>query len=480
MIKKGEELKLEIEKFIFEGKGIGRIDVAAMPELEEYKDFKVLVPHAYPGDVITAIVRKSKKNYAEAELKEILRASPYRVAPRCKYYLSCGGCKQQDLLYSQQTIIKQQQVEEIFHHTGGYIEVPVEPIIACEREFFYRNKMEYSFSENGWLPRHEFQKDAIFERKPALGLHVPQGFDRVIHIDECFLQSELSNTILQKTAEFFFSKGTGIYSHKQEGGYLRNLVIRHASLLPQLMVNLVTAYRDDELMKEYTSYITGLVPEITTVVNNINTRRAMVAQGEYEIVDFGSGFMLDKIGQYQFRVSANAFFQTNTIQAELLYATAAEFAGLTGNETVYDLYCGAGTISIFVSKNAGHVYGFELVEQAINDANVNKELNGITNTSFMVADLYNSVLPAVQAHSIPAPDVLIADPPRSGMHKNTIQDILTLAPQKIVYVSCNPATQVRDIQDLTAAGYTLTRIKPVDMFPHTFHIENVALLEKTR
>lgn len=476
MIKKGAVLRLHIEKFIFEGKGIGKIDTTVQPEYADYKDLKVLVPHAYPGDVITASAKKIKKNYVEAELKEVLTASEHRVQQRCEFFKSCGGCKQQDLLYSEQTAIKHGQVAEMFGHTGGFTDVPVEQIIASPKEFFYRNKMEYSFSESGWVPFADFDKENPPERKPALGLHVPQGFERVININQCFLQSEVSNRILRFTAEYFFSRGTTVYSHRTHEGYLRNLVIKQASNLPQLMVNLVTSVRDEAVMQAYTRALLAEVPEVTTVINNINTRKALIAVGEFEFTDFGPGYIEDTIGDYHFRISANSFFQTNTTQAANLYQTTVDYAGFTGNEVVYDLYCGAGTISIFLHKRVKEVYGFEVVEQAIADAEVNKAANHADNSRFFVADLYNSMLPLVQEQNLPLPDILIADPPRSGMHQNTVNDILALKPKKIVYVSCNPATQVRDIQLLCAGGYKLVKVKPVDMFPHTFHIETVALL----
>ncbi|MBI2419811.1 MAG: 23S rRNA (uracil(1939)-C(5))-methyltransferase RlmD [Ignavibacteriales bacterium] len=477
-MKKGAVLILHIEKLIFEGKGLGKIDTVLQPEYEEFKDLVVLVSHAYPGDTIKAQAKKIKKNFIEADLQEIVTPSQFRVKERCKYYKSCGGCKQQDLQYAEQVKLKQMQVEEIFHHMGGFTTIPVEPIIASTKEFYYRNKMEYSFSDSGWVPLASFDKENPPERKPALGLHVPQGFERVVNIDECFLQSEISNKILCFTAEYFFSRGVSIYTHRTHEGYLRNLVIKQASNLPQLMVNLVTSARDEAMMKAYTEALLAEIPEVTTVVNNINTRKAMIAVGEYEFADFGPGFIEDTIGGNLFRISANAFFQTNTTQAANLYQLAVDYAGLTGSEIVYDLYCGAGTISIFMHKFVKEVYGFEVVEQAIKDAEVNKQVNNAENTRFFVADLYSSMLPMVSGNNLPLPDVLIADPPRSGMHQNTVNDILALKPGKIVYVSCNPATQVRDVQLLVAGGYRLIKVRPVDMFPHTFHIENVALLIK--
>ena len=245
------------------------------------------------------------------------------------------------------------------------------------------------------------------------------------------------------------------------------------------MVNLVTASEDDLLMKDYANVLLKEIPQITTIINNINLKKASVAVGDYEKIYFGDGFIYDTIGGYRFRISANSFFQTNTLQAEKLYKTALDFAELNGSEVVYDLYSGAGTISIYVSNSAKEVYAFETVESSVSDAEENKKLNDITNVHFVTADLYNSFYPIVEEKSIPKPDVVILDPPRSGMHQNTVNDVIKLSPDKIVYVSCNPTTQVRDIKLFAEAGYNLVKTRPVDMFPHTYHIENVALLVKS-
>jgi 23S rRNA (uracil1939-C5)-methyltransferase len=256
------------------------------------------------------------------------------------------------------------------------------------------------------------------------------------------------------------------------------LVIKTSHHSDDLIVNLVTSSEDDSLMKEYVKQLTGGVPQITTIVNNISFKKAAIAIGDYENVIYGSGFISDSIGKYKFRISANSFFQTNTLQAEKLYQTALDFAGLNGDEIVYDLYSGAGTISIFVSGNAKDVFAFESVESAVKDAEENKKINNINNVRFIRTDLYKSFIPLVQEKNIPIADIIIIDPPRSGMHQNTVEDVIKINPKKIVYISCNPATQARDIKLLTKGGYKLIKIKPVDMFPHTYHIENVALLVK--
>ncbi|MCW8812376.1 MAG: 23S rRNA (uracil(1939)-C(5))-methyltransferase RlmD [Chlorobium sp.] len=471
---KGDLVTLNVERYAFEGKGIAKIDGESNPEYSDSDSFIVFVNGAYPGDKVSAKIKKIKKSYAEAVTQEILLPSPKRVKPRCKYFGTCGGCKQQDLEYEQQIAYKQEQVEDIFKHNGGFSDFEIEKILHSENVFFYRNKMEFSFSDMQWLTEKEMETE--IRKNFVLGLHVPNVYDKILDIDECFLQSEVSTGILNFTRDFFQQRQSTIYNTKTHTGYLRNLVIRQSQNTNDLMINLVTSEGNETLLKEYVSEITSRFPKITTIVNNINKKKSSVAVGEYEIVYHGSGYIYDKIGDHRFRISANSFFQTNTIQAEKLYTIALEYAELMGDETVYDLYSGAGTITIYVSKFAKEVYGFEAVESSIFDANANLEINEVKNVKFFQADLYKSFLPFTK--TLPKPDVIILDPPRSGMHKNTVDDVLQLSPEKIVYVSCNPTTQVRDIQLMVEAGYKLIKIRPVDMFPHTYHIENVALLKK--
>ena len=473
-MKKGDLITVNVERYAFEGRGIARIDGELNPEISESDSFIVFVNGAYPGDKVSAKIKKTKKSYAEAVVDEILNPSPKRVQPRCKYFGTCGGCKQQDLSYEQQIAYKQEQVEDIFRHNGGLSDFKIEDILASENVFYYRNKMEFSFSDMQWLTEKEMETE--IRKNFVLGLHVPNVYDKILDIEECFLQSELSTGILNFTRDFFQLRKSTIYSTKTHTGYLRNLVIRQSKNTNNLMINLVTSEENESLLKEYVSEITNKFPEITTIVNNINKKKSSVAFGDYEIVYHGSGYIYDKIGEHKFRISANSFFQTNTLQAEKLYGTALEYAELKGNEVIYDLYSGAGTIAIYVSGLEKEVFGFEAVESSIFDANANLEINEVKNVKFIQADLYKSFLPFTE--TLPKPDVIILDPPRSGMHKNTVYDVLKLSPEKIVYVSCNPTTQVRDIQLMVESGYKLIKIRPVDMFPHTYHIENVALLLK--
>jgi 23S rRNA (uracil1939-C5)-methyltransferase len=482
-MKKGDILELTIDRYAFEGKGLAKIDKSLIvpgvkQEGEKQNNYVVFADGSYPGDTVKTRLLKIKKSYAESKVVEVITPSSYRIPARCNYFGLCGGCKQQDLDYDVQLKFKQQQVEEIFQKMGGLKDFEIEPIIASEKVFFYRNKMEFSFSDKRWLRKEEIDDQKIIDRNFALGLHIPSIYDKVLDINECFLQSELSNNVLNFTRDFFKKRNTTIYSTKTHEGYLRNLVIKQSHHTDDLMVNLVTSSEDDELMVEYTTELLKVIPSVSTVINNINLKMASVATGDYEKVYYGSGFIFDSIGEYKFRISANSFFQTNSLQAEKLYNTALDFAELSGNEIVYDLYSGAGTITIFISGKAKEVYAFETIDPAIKDAEENASLNNINNVSFLKADLYKSFLPMVKKDNLPQPDVIVIDPPRSGMHPTTVQDVIELSPGKIVYVSCNPGTQVRDIKFLLEAGYVLQKIRPVDMFPHTYHIENVALLTK--
>jgi 23S rRNA (uracil1939-C5)-methyltransferase len=475
-MKKGDIVELKIDKYAFEGKGISRIKKDAE---DTEANYVVFVENSFPGDVVNARILKVKKSFAEAKTVEVLKHSEYRGKAACRYFTICGGCKQQDIDYNIQVKYKQDQVNEVLNKIGGFSNYIAEDIIPAEETFYYRNKMEFSFSDKRWLTTEEISSGENIDRSFALGLHIPGIFDKVIDIDECFLQSEISNGIVNLTRDFFKERKIPVYNIYEQAGYLRNLIIREAKKTHDLMVNLVTFEDKEDLMKEYTSALLNKFPRITTIINNISRKRSSVATGDYEKVYYGNGYITDYIGDKKFIVSANSFFQTNTIQAEKLYNTIKDFAGFGENDIVYDLYSGAGTITIYISGNSRKVYGFETVEAAINDAKVNAKLNSAEDVYFLTADLNKSFLPIAAQNELPAPDIIITDPPRSGMHQNIVNDVLSLAPEKVVYVSCNPATQARDIK-LLSEKYDLIKIRPVDMFPHTYHIENVALLIKKK
>ncbi len=478
-MKKGDLLELEITGYAFEGKGVAKIIKEVHSPEEEPKKFVIFVSGTYPGDKVIAQIGKIRKSYAEARVKELLEPSGFRIPARCKYFGVCGGCQQQDLNYEQQLKYKEEQVKDIFERIGGLKEFEFLPILPSDKQFFYRNKMEYSFARKRWLTETEINSmQEIPDKDFALGLHIPGMYDKVLDIDECFLQSEMSNEILNFTRFFFKSRSILIYSTQNHEGFLRNLIIRQSRNSDDLMINLVTSQENERLFAQYIDLLLKQFPEITTIINNINLKKAQVATGDYEVVFHGPGYIHDHIGKWKFRISANSFFQTNTDQAEHLYQTAFNFAEFNGSEIVYDLYSGAGTIPIFISENVKQIYGFESVEPAIADAKINIQINGVKNFEPILADLNKSFLPIAENMNLPKPDLIIADPPRSGMNPKTVADIISLKPVKVVYISCNPATQARDIKLLTEGGYKLIKIRPVDMFPHTYHIENVALLKK--
>lgn len=477
-MKKGDTLDFVVEDYAFEGKGIARIKIDETPDSHEGK-YVVFIEGSYPGDTVQAVLRKVKKRYAEAKVVRIINPTKDRVTPPCKFFGTCGGCKQQDLDYSAQLKYKQEQVKDLFEIQGGLSGFEFEPILGAEEYFHYRNKMEYSFSDKRWITSEEAERGSeIYDRNFALGLHIPRIFDKVLDIDKCFLQPDVGNDILNFTRLFFKTQGITIYSTKTHEGFLRNLVIKIAHHTKDVMVNLVTADENENLIRAYAGELINKVPQVTTIINNISKKKSQVAIGDYEKIFFGSGYIFDTIGEYKYRISANSFFQTNTLQAEKLYKIVLEYADLQGDEIVYDLYSGAGTISLYVSGKAKNVYAIESVESAVEDARINAGLNNVSNVEFILGDLNKSFLPVLNEKTIPHPDVIIADPPRSGMHPKTVSDLSAISPEKIVYVSCNPTTQLRDIKLLGEAGYIPVRMRSVDMFPHTFHIENVVLLKK--
>lgn len=488
-MKKDDILKLEITDYAFEGKGVSKIYLGSGEnsyskegEVVSEKPFVIFITNGYPGDIAEVKITKKKGNYAEGKIVNLLQASPERTKPICKYTEDCGGCKQQDMNYDSQVKYKKNQVIDIYTKMGKFTDFQIDEVIGSENRFFYRNKMEFSFGDKKWLTQKEIESGSEIDRSFALGLHIPNRFDKILDIDECFLQSEISNKILNFTKQFFKERNSSIYSTKTHTGYLRNLMIRDSKgkksdkeINTEIMVNIVTSESNPELMTEYADALLKKVPEVTTIVNNITTRKSSVAIGETEEIIYGSGFIRDYIGGYEFQITANSFFQTNTQQAERLYQTALNYAELQGDEVLYDLYSGAGTIAIFFSAYAKAIYGFEAVEESVKNAEKNIRNNEIENVFPHVVDLYKSFIPYIENNNIPKPDIIISDPPRNGMHPNTVNDLLTILPKKIVYISCNPATQVRDICMLLEK-YKLERITTVDMFPQTFHIENVALL----
>ncbi len=452
-----------IDSAAFEGKSVARIG-----------GFVVFVEGAVPGDEVRIRIVRKKKNHGEAVVEEVLSPSPLRTDPRCEHFGTCGGCKWQHVAYEEQLRFKARHVQDSFERIGGLTGFEMRPIQGCASPFFYRNKMEYSFSTREWLdhrPRDGETDEGIF-----LGLHVPRRYDKVLDINACHLQSDLSNSILLFTRVFARTSGLPVYSSERHAGYWRFLVIRQSKRTNECMANVVTFEDRPDVMKRYAEELAAAVPGVTTVVNTINEERAQIAFGKTRKVYAGSGTISERLGDLRFTISPESFFQTNTEQAERLYQVALEYAGLTGKETVYDLYCGTGTIALFMAGKARSVLGIEAVGQSVQDAEQNAKGNGITNCDFMVGDLRDAL--SAHLHESRHPEVVIVDPPRSGMHDNAIKDLAAVGPERIVYISCNPATQARDCKMFASLGYITRSMRPVDMFPHTYHIENVALLEK--
>ncbi len=466
-LQRGATIILDIEKAAFEGRCIARVN-----------NLVVFVDGAVPGDRVSATVFRKKKQYAEARIEEVLVPSPHRVDPACAHFGVCGGCKWQHMSYEQQLVWKREHVRDAFERIGGVEGVTVNESLPAVSPFWYRNKMEYSFGEMRWLLSDELGEVNRDAELFALGLHVPKRYDRILHIDECYLESPESNRILNATREFFLKRGVSAFSTRTHTGDLRHLVIREGKHTGERMVYLVTSQRMDVVMKDYSTLLQGEEFGVTTLIQGVTQRKSTVAIGEEDIVHFGDGTIREQLGSNTFRISPTSFFQTNTLQAERLYALAEKAAELRADDVVWDLYCGTGTISLYIARDVKQVVGVELNESAIRDAGSNAEANGLENTQFICADIVDFLAPDA-AHDVPAPDVIITDPPRAGMHTKVVDAIGKSGVQRLVYVSCNPTTSARDCALLREHGYEIENITPVDMFPHTFHIECVISLRKT-
>jgi 23S rRNA (uracil1939-C5)-methyltransferase len=471
-VKWGDEIEITVENFASEGKSVARLD-----------GLVVFVAGGVPGDRVRARVTKSKKKFAEADAVDVLSPSPLRVQPRCKHFGTCGGCKWQHVSYAAQLNFKRQHVIDALERIGGFGGVEVNPTLGSPEEFFYRNKMEFSFGDK-WVTREELKaRDSQQEPQErtllfALGLHIPQRFDKVLDIDECYLQSETSYKIVNAVRESCMERGLSMYSTFSHTGYLRNLVIRESSRTGELMVNLVTSEDNAGSMQSLCVMLLARFPSITTIVNNITERKSQVAIGDYEKVYHGSGAITERMGKRTYRISANSFFQTNTLQAERLYDTVVKLGKFSPSDTVFDLYSGTGTIALHIADRVKEVVGIDVVDSAIQDARNNASMNQVSNCTFVLGDLKDKLTKDTHwLASHLAPSAMVIDPPRSGMHEKVVLEIAQLQPERIVYVSCNPSTQARDLKLLCSkAPYQISAVQPVDMFPHTYHIENVVAL----
>ena len=446
-----------------EGNAIAKID-----------DIVLFVEGVIPGDVVNVQITKKRKRYYEGRVLEIVTPSKDRLPAFCKHFGTCGGCKWQILPYEKQLFYKEKQAKDQLERIGHVSVEEFLPILGSECKEYYRNKLEFTFSNKRWITADEVKENAEITNSNALGFHVPRLFDKVVDIEHCHLQGEPSNQIRNFIREFAFSHKYTFFDIRNHAGLLRNLIIR-TSTNGECMMIVVFYENNEEQIQTLLSALHEKFPQITSLLYIIN-QKANDTIGDQEVLSFfGKDFIIEEMENLQFKVGPKSFYQTNSNQAYELYKIAREFAQLTGNELVYDLYTGTGTIANFVAKKARQVIGIEYVPEAIEDAKINSQLNNITNTLFYAGDMKDILNDDfIKKHG--KPDVIITDPPRAGMHEDVVETILRAMPKRIVYVSCNPATQARDLQLLSTA-YTIKKSRAVDMFPHTQHVENVVLLE---
>ena len=471
MARKKKELplleKIEITGVAAEGKALARVN-----------DLVVFVPYVVPGDVVDLQVRRKKHSYAEAEAVKFHEYSKERSQPFCKHYGICGGCKWQCLAYEYQLKYKQQQVVDALTRIGKVELPPVMPILGSENICEYRNKLEFTFSNKRWLTWDEVAQNVQYDNMNALGFHIPGAFDKVLDIQECALMQGLNNRLRNGIREFANKESVPFYDLRSHSGVLRSMMLRTSSTgeVMLLLQARVECENDRVLLEKVLQYVADSFPEVTSLLYVVNNK-CNDTFGDLEVVTYkGTDVIYEEMEGLRFKVGPKSFYQTNSKQAYNLYKVARDFAALTGEEVVYDLYTGTGTIANFVASKAKKVVGVEYVEDAIIDARVNAQLNGFNNLAFFAGDMKDILTrDFISEHG--CPDVIITDPPRAGMHEDVISTILFAAPKRIVYVSCNPATQARDLQ-LLDVDYKVMAVQPVDMFPHTHHVENVVLLER--
>lgn len=456
--------KVRITDIGAEGNALARVD-----------NLVVFVPMLIPGDVVDIRVIKKRKKYLEGRVVKFHEYSTDRIEPRCIHFGVCGGCKWQHLPYDLQLKYKEKQVRDNLTRIGK-IELPeVKPIIGSSEIYMYRNKLEYTFSNKRWLMKEEVVSDTRFEKEDALGFHIPGLFDKVLDIKECHLQPDPSNSIRNAVRQYAHKNNLKFFDLREQKGFLRNIVIRN-SLEGKVMVIVVFFHDDGEKRNGLLDFLASEFPEITSLMYVINSKRNDSLNDQDPILYKGENHLVEEMDGLTFRIGPKSFYQTNTRQSLELYRIARNFAQLSGKEIVYDLYTGTGTIANYIAAYADKVIGIENVEEAVHDAKINSEINGIRNTHFIAGDM-KDVLSESFFVSNGKPNVIITDPPRAGMHEDVIKIIMEAAPERIVYISCNPSTQSRDIQ-LLSDTYYVAGVQPVDMFPHTHHVENVVLLKR--
>lgn len=457
---------IEIIDIAAEGKAIAKID-----------NMVIFVPFVVPGDVVDLQLNRRKKNYAEGKVLRIHKYSDTRCEAFCEHFGICGGCKWQILPYAEQLKFKQKQVLDNLTRIGK-IELPeIAPILGSEKTEFYRNKLEFTFSNKKWLTQEQLNEGVSFDEMNmnALGFHIPGCFDKVLDIHKCWLQDDISNQIRNFIRQYCNNNGYTFFDLRNRGGLMRNIIVR-TSTTGELMLIVVFYENSRQERENLLNAIADEFPQITSLLYIINEKANDTITDQIVLNWKGNDFIFEEMEGLKFKIGPKSFYQTNSEQAYNLYKITRDFAGLTGNELVYDLYTGTGTIANFVARQAKRVVGIEYVEDAIEDAKVNSSINEIENTLFFAGDM-KDMLTQDFINEYGRPDVIITDPPRAGMHEDVVNVILFAEPERIVYVSCNPATQARDLA-LLDIKYRVEKVQPVDMFPHTHHVENVVLLQK--
>ena len=452
------------------------IDIAAEGKaIAKVNDVVVFVPFAVPGDVVNLQVTRKKSSFMEARVLKLVQPSEKRQEAFCEHFGICGGCKWQILPYPEQLKYKQKEVKNNLKRIGK-VELPeISPILGSVKTTFYRNKLEFTFSNRRWRTTEELISNKEFDTMNALGFHIPGMFDKVLDINKCWLQNDISNQLRNEIRRYALENNLTFFDLRNQEGFLRTMIVRTTST-GELMLILVFYYEDNQPREALLQHIADTFPQITSLLYIVNSK-ANDTITDQEVITFkGNDCIYEEMEGLRFKIGPKSFYQTNSDQAYELYKVARNFAGLTGNELVYDLYTGTGTIANFVARSARQVIGIEYVPEAIEDAKVNSQLNGIDNTLFYAGDMKNVLnVDFILEHG--KPDVIITDPPRVGMHEDVVKAILAAEPERIVYVSCNPATQARDLS-LLDEKYRVTAVQPVDMFPHTHHVENVVKLER--
>jgi 23S rRNA (uracil1939-C5)-methyltransferase len=464
--KRGEILSLTIDDLAFGGEGVGRAD-----------GYVVFVPGGLPGDRLRVRLVQVRSRFGRGVIDAVEQPSPHRVEAPCPYFGRCGGCRLQHLAYPAQLAFKAKQVADALARLGGLTGVEIRPIIGAEETFGYRNKMEFTVARSAAAPlvQGEVQPKAS-RANLVVGLHETERYDSVLDIERCLLQSDRMNALLVEARAFFIERGLTVYEQDSGEGLLRFLMLREGKHTGELMTNVVTSAPAVSELAPLAQRLQARDTGTTSVVMNVNPKKASVAVGVEEHLLGGRDHIRERVAGLTFQVSANSFFQTNTRQAERLFELVVDSAELTGRETVYDLYSGTGAISLLLARRARWVYGIEVAQAAVDDAGVNAAANGITNCTFVCGEV-RFVLPSLIAKGVTA-EVVVADPPRAGFHPKALHALATLGARRIVYVSCNPTTLARDLGELVRGGYRLEWVQPVDMFPHTPHIEAVARLER--